>query len=172
MATSNDTRLPSFAEVSEAIEYNPETGEFRWRVQTRVRRIDRVVGTTNDSGHRVVWLGTARYRLHRLAWLLMTGTWPPEGMDIDHVNMNPGDNRWANLRLATRSQNLMNTTERSDNKSGRKGVSWRADIEKWHARITLDGKIVLLGNFTQLEDAVAAREAAEPKYHAEFARSN
>jgi len=99
----------------------------------------------------------------------MTGEFPPKGGEIDHINRDRADNRWANLRLATRSQNNMNAGLRSDNKSGHKGVSKRRDTGKWHARITVKRRILLLGNFHSFEDAVAARRAAERQFFGEFA---
>jgi len=86
-------------------------------------------------------------------------------MDIDGHR---SDNRWINLRLATRTQNNMNLPCRSDNKSGHRGVSFRKDTQKWNARIHLSGKTLLLGDFVDKADAAAARKAAEQLYFGEF----
>jgi hypothetical protein len=40
----------------------------------------------------------------------------PHGMVADHINHNPMDNRKANLRAATYSQNICNRRKRSDAK--------------------------------------------------------
>lgn len=89
----------------------------------------------------------------------------------DHINGNPLDNRRANLRLATRSQNNMNRKKSSRNKSGFKGVSLHKQNGKWVARIGKDGKYKHLGLFNTPEEAYAAYcEAAKDKdWHGEFA---
>lgn len=61
----------------------------------------------------------------------------------------------------------MNLAPRSDNQSGARGVSWRKDTQKWHARIVVAGKTILLGNFTDLEEAKSARALAEGHYFGE-----
>lgn len=53
---------------------------------------------------------------------------------------------------------------RSDNTSGVTGVRWIEEIGKWHARITINGEIILLGNYKDKEEAIIAREEAEKKY--------
>jgi hypothetical protein len=61
------------------------------------------------------------YLGHRLAWLYMVGVWPDD--EIDHWNRDPSDNRFTNLRDATHAKNGFNSGKRSNNSSGRKGVS-------------------------------------------------
>lgn len=154
----------------EAIRYDPETGRFHHLKRTHgyggLIVPGDPVGTIKD-GYTAINYRQTIYRAHRLAWWIMTGEWLPADQDIDHINGDRADNRWANLRLATRSQNNMNATLRSDNKSGFRGVSWRRDTQKWHARIKVEGKTILLGNFSDLNAAAAARLQAEEKYFGE-----
>jgi hypothetical protein len=98
-----------------------------------------------------------KYQLaHRLAWMMVTGSEPND--DIDHVNGIRSDNRFANLRTATRGENMQNErAARSSNKSsGLLGVSWSKAAGKWAAGIKLNGKKRHLGLFT---DQQAAHEA-------------
>ena len=92
---------------------------------------------------------------------------------VDHINRNGLDNRRANLRPATRSQNSRNASKRSDNTSGFKGVGIYKPYGNWRARITVEtGKRITVGYFkTPLEAAIAYDEAAI-KYHGEFASLN
>jgi hypothetical protein len=86
---------------------------------------------------------------HRLAFLYMTGSLPPA--DVDHVNGVRNDNRWSNLRLATRSQNMWNV-KRCTGAYQQNG--------RWYASIKVDGKRRSLGGYSTKEDASAAYHAA------------
>ncbi len=88
--------------------------------------------------------------------------------DIDHINRDRLDNRRSNLRSATRSENNANAKIRKDNTSGHKGVYWHSDRNKWTAEIAMNKKRTYLGIFVDIEDAVAARKAAEIKLFGEF----
>jgi hypothetical protein len=96
---------------------------------------------------------------------------PPHGMDIDHINGDGLDNRWSNLRLATRAENIRNSRTKATNTSGFKGVSWHKRDRKWQAHIKINGRSKNLGLFEAPEDAHAAYVAAAQKYHGEFARA-
>ena len=89
-------------------------------------------------------------------------------IQVDHRNGNGLDNQRHNLRVATNAQNKQNACLRNDNTSGVRGVSWDKDKNKWRAKIQVNGKTLFLGYFIALEDATAARLAAELKYHGEF----
>lgn len=158
--------------IEELIEYRPDTGLFHWRVARNsygggVRPGDEA-GTIHD-GYVQIIIEQRTYRAHRLAWFLMTGDFPPKGEEIDHINRDRSDNRWCNLRLVTRTQNNMNMSIRTDNKSGCKGVGCRKDTGRWYARITVERRVILLGHFDTFAEAVAARQAAEQQYFGEFA---
>lgn len=90
---------------------------------------------------------------------------------VDHINGNPLDNRRENLRLATRSQNMANSTRRSDNTSGYKGVCWDKGMQKWRAGLSVNGKTRYLGCFDSPEQAHAVYLEAAKALHGEFARS-
>jgi len=96
--------------------------------------------------------------------------WAPRGMFIDHINGDPLDNRYENLRIVTPHQNIMNQGLRSNNKSGHKGVKWDKRIEKWCASIGYNYKNIYLGSFDKKEDAVNARQTAEKEYYGEYRR--
>lgn len=85
-----------------------------------------------------------------------------------HGEKTKNDNRKENLRIATQSQNMMNTKTRSNNTSGTRGVYWRNDTQKWCAIIQINKKCISLGCFNNFDDAVNARKVAEEKYFGNF----
>ncbi len=90
--------------------------------------------------------------------------------EVDHIDGDGLNNTRANLRLCSSSQNKMNIGRRTDNKAGFKGVSWHNVMNKWRARIKINGKEIRLGYFnTPVEAAEVYRHNAS-KYHGEFAR--
>lgn len=148
--------------------YDQKAGVFTWLVARNSRGgkvlPGMIAGTPSGQGYVQIKADGVVYKAHRLAWAFANGSFPEKGMEIDHINGDRSDNRLTNLRLVTRTQNAMNQGVKSNNKSGCKGVSFRKDTQKWHARITVAGKIKLLGNFDTLESAVAARRAAETEF--------
>jgi AP2 domain. len=100
----------------------------------------------------------------------------PIGMDTDHINGEGFDNRKANLRIVTRSQNLMNRAILKNNKTGHKGVFLdnrnRRKYKIWQATISFNKKRLELGHFYTKEDAIHAYDEAAKKFHGEFAYKN
>lgn len=90
----------------------------------------------------------------------------------DHRNGNGLDNRRANLREATRTENNRNVGQRSDNTSGFKGVSWNKQRQKWVAYIMIDKRQRFLGHYDNPEDAAHAYDAAAREGFGEFAWVN
>ncbi len=156
-------------EVRVLFVYDPNSGLLRWRDRARSRKADGVVGTRCKSGYLATGLivngKRKNYYIHRLIWLWVYGEWPP--MDIDHVNRDRTDNRLANLRLTTESQNIHNQPAR--NPVGLKGV-WQQKSGNWAAGITKDRKRVHLGTYDTPELAYEAYCRAADSLHGEFAR--
>lgn len=152
-------------ELKSILNYNSETGKFSW-VSMKWKKSNRV-GSKKSNGYMQVAIGGKVYYQHRLAWLYMTGEMPDS--EIDHINGVMDDNRWCNLRLATRSQNEMNTVLSSANTSGIKGVSWDKRNKKWCATIVINRKTVWLGRHSSIESAKAVIERARAHIHGEFA---
>ncbi len=125
------------------------------------RRNHWVSSNDHPSGRKSVSI-----RMHREILGLPNGD-PRQG---DHINGDTLDNRRTNLRVATNSQNQMNTPLRKDNKSGCKGVWWGSDRGRWRAEINVNGETIRLGSFTARADAVAARKIAEQRYFGRRAR--
>jgi hypothetical protein len=91
----------------------------------------------------------------------------------DHVNRNGLDNRKANVRPATRSQNAYNTAKpRVPSRSEYKGVHWRSSSQKWRVEITAAGRKTYIGTFHDEVRAAKAYDRAAEKYHGQFAVLN
>ena len=151
--------------LREILHYEPESGEFRWRVSPRYRIDAGDVAGSLQQGCRRVRIDGRRYRGSRLAWLYMTGVWPEH--EVDHINLDSTDNRWGNLREATRAQNQANTRARG--LSGLKGACLHHS-GAWEAKITVAGKTIHLGHFNTREAAFRAYADAALKYFGEYAK--
>lgn len=152
--------------LKELLSYNHETGVFTWMV-TRSWRAEAgtVAGRENiTTGYIEIQIDGHRYKAHRLAWLYVHGE--QTSKQIDHVNQNKTDNRIANLRPATRSENKMNVGINKANSSGVKGVS-RKD-NKWCAAAQINGKKHWLGRFDDIADDRKAYEDFCKQHYGEF----
>jgi hypothetical protein len=149
------------------LDYNPETGEFTWKVRTSNRaRMDGPAGSLHrPTGYWFISVDGRMYKGHRLAFLHMTGAWPSD--QIDHINGERADNRWQNLREADARINQQNLrAARSNSESGLLGVYKNDKKEKpWRACIKVDGKWRQIGNFRTTEEAHAAYLAAKRQHH-------
>lgn len=154
--------------LKELLDYNPETGLFLRKIQTSWRSpVGAVAGRRDCVGYWLVSIDGSVYKAHRLAWLYVYGVWPVA--DIDHRDHDTGNNAIANLREATRSQNLAYRKKRSA-ANRLKGSEPSASGKKYRARIKVQGRQVHLGYFDTPESAHAAYCVAATKYYGEFAQ--
>jgi hypothetical protein len=101
------------------------------------------------------------------------GLKPNDPSEVDHVNTGHTlDNRRANLRASEHWENMCNQKMRADNTSGRKGVRFDKKRNQWKVTIYAKGVVINLGRYDGFSEACAVREAAEIKYHGEFARKS
>lgn len=173
------------AALKAVLEYNPETGVFTWKKRDlasfsdakyplrehprwNTRHANTQAGTIDAKGYVRIKLCGRHQAAHRLAWLWMTGDWP--ALDIDHANLNKSDNRWSNLRLATRSQNTANRPPANNNTTGLKGVYWHTANQKWTAAVGNNGS-TYLGSFDCPAAASMAYQIAADKLFGQFARA-
>lgn len=111
-------------------------------------------------------LRTDSCRMH-IAIAERSGLWK-FGYEIDHVNGCGCDNRKENLRVATRRENGCNQKKRSDNSSGKTGVSWDSSRHRWRVQIMVNYRAKTIGRFKNLEDAKRVRMIAEAEYFGKF----
>lgn len=150
------------AELKQLMTYDPGTGLFTNLVTRHGRaKAGDAVGSPHITGYVSTMIAGRNYLVHRLAWLYVMGSFPPH--DIDHADGDRANNRWANLRAATRAENCQNAVRRSDNNSGITGV--RAVGARWRAMISVRGRHIHLGYFDTLAEAEAARLTAKAQHH-------
>ncbi|UNY40262.1 HNH endonuclease [Paracoccus phage vB_PmaP_KLEP18-1] len=182
-------QIPSQDELRQLLRYEPETGKMFWLhrpahlFEPTVARSQehlckwwnaRFAGAeaftaTDTHGYRHGKINGKLVLAHRVAWVIHFGSAPDH---IDHVNGVRSDNRIANLRSVTPSENMRNKAVYRTNLSGHAGVRWSEGMEKWNASIRRDGRRLHLGFFDDLADAVSARKSAEARfgYHANHGR--
>ncbi len=96
----------------------------------------------------------------------------PEGYEIDHINLNPLDNRKVNLRVCTHQQNQCNRDLQKNNTSGVTGVSFYKPRNKYRARIKYFQRELHLGYYDNFTNAVQARNEGMALLFGEFGRYN
>lgn len=155
---------------------NPDTGELFWRARTKemfptaraanswnTRYGGKRAFTSKDAhGYFQGELFNVAFKAHRVVWALVHGEWPVD--QLDHINGDRADNRIANLRVVSGSENMRNARAPLTNTSGQVGVYWYKQYQKWSASIRTHDRKHFLGYFASFDDAVSARKTAEREH--------
>lgn len=148
----HSTSAAFIADLWDRYDYDPLRGTFI------SRRFNRPVPGTSSIDHRnykrlsvTVNKGnrTVPMSYGRAVYAWMTGTLPPPGHHIDHINHDSHDNRYWNLRCVTVRENNQNRRNQ-----GSAGIYWNKRLKKWQAQIRIQGKRKYLGIFIQEVDAL------------------
>ena len=94
----------------------------------------------------------------------------PPDLQVDHINQDRLDNRRANLRFATRTQNNANRGTLRSNSSGFRGVNRNGN--QWETRIRYHGQRIYLGSFSDLTQAAQTYDVAARLLFKDFATPN
>lgn len=159
------SRLPDVDRLREVLDYDADTGIFTWLIALSPNgQPGTRAGSLKVDGYRKIGIDGIQHSEHRLAWLYHYGVEPPPF--LDHRNTLKDDNRIANLRPATSSQNAMNRNPRQRFK----GVRFQAG--RYHASIRPGGagERLYLGSFATAEGAHAAYCNKAAELHGEFRR--
>lgn len=81
--------------LSEALDYDSETGLFRWMQDTRKIVAGSLAGSTNKDGHLVIGHKGKIYQASHLAWYFQTAEWPE--WPIYYTDNNPLNLAFGNL---------------------------------------------------------------------------
>jgi len=141
------------ARLKELLRYSPTTGRFWWIAKSHPNShtvIGTEAGASTKGRYGRIMVDGERHGTHVLAWLYVTGSFPVN--EIDHKDRDITNNRWRNLRAATRKQNTENRVV--------EGVDWMPRLGKWRARILHNGVSEYLGVFRSIKAARAARRKA------------
>lgn len=144
--------------AQELFHYDPISGELTRKATSKL------VGSKTSNGYLAASVDGKTYLVHRLAWLIVHGSFPSE--DTDHINRDKSDNRLENLRDVPRKLNIENRDTTRANTSGVPGVYWEPENQKWRAKIRHNYKQIHLGRFATKAEAIRARQAAEQMYFA------
>lgn len=161
---------PTYEAVRQMFDY--KDGKLYWKIKKKGVSIGTVAGCESRG------LGYIRYfvvingkmcLVSRIIFLWHHGYMPKE---VDHININPSDNRIENLRAATRSQNNMNRNSNKVATSQYLGVSFDKGSKSWRAKIGINRISIKLGYFKTEEEAALVYNKAAVKYFGEFANPN
>lgn len=158
----------SINDLRKIVRHDPKAGKIYWldrddcppNVRARIANREAFINVSNNGYKRGAVRGKF-FLAHRVMWALEFGYWPEE---VDHINGVRHDNRIDNLRAVTRAQNGKNLALQARSKSGRIGVTWYIQYQKWAAAIVVDKVRVHLGYFDTIDKAAAARSNAEIKF--------
>lgn len=164
--------------LRQVLRYEPETGRLFWLERAPETFQSKKISAANawnakyafqpalcnvDAGGYLYGpINRIKIKAHRVAFAMHHGRWPKNF--IDHINGNRTDNRIANLRDVTRSENMRNASLSRKNASGFCGVTFDKQVNKWKAQIGIDGRCRNLGVFHSKQDAIDARINANQLY--------
>ncbi|MDE2106761.1 MAG: HNH endonuclease [Patescibacteria group bacterium] len=138
------------------LRYDPESGEL-----LRVRKL---------TARGAVWFGDKQYPATHIIWYLVTGEWPAPGEVIDHIDGNPQNNKWSNLRKCSHTENMRNVIR--DTRIHDRDLGLERGVQRRGNRfiVTISGFYV--GIFKTIEEANAEARAFRQEYHGEYAPEN
>lgn len=177
--------LPPKEFLDECFEYNPETGELKWKARPlghfgKVAKMNRwnalyagkSAGFKWKDGRKQISLcyeGVHGSFLNTRIIFALMQVEVPDGMVIDHINRERGDDRWENLRVVWQGQNVYNSISRKRwvNPEMPRGV--QKNGKGWCAIIQHHKKRIYLGTYSSPEEAHAVWKAKALELRGEFA---
>jgi hypothetical protein len=132
--------------------YNPETGVLTHKTSRGGVKAGSVAGSIGCDKRVQMYIFGKNYKAHRVIWLMVTGSFPNN--EIDHIDGNPSNNSWNNLRDVTHIVNQQNRKGATKaNRTKLAGVT--PNRNRFGAQIKIDGKRIWLGTYDTPEEAHA-----------------
>lgn len=146
------------------VAYDPVTSTFTWTAR-KPGVVKGKFGWLGNEGYPMVKINGETHSVHCLVWLVETGEYPD--LEVDHINGIRHDNRFSNLRLLTKSDNIRNQrkAQKRNKSTGVLGVSYNIKRNKFSAQITVDSRKIWLGRYDTLAEAQKVYVEAKRKYH-------
>lgn len=142
--------------------YEPGNGLLRRRTSTGGRSAGSVAGNGQPGRCIQIYVDGRNYKAHRIIWLMVTGVWPT--YEVDHMDGDPSNNRWNNLRDTPHRINQQNRRQ-CPSHSKLKVIGVTPNRDRFGAQIKVDGKRVWLGTFDTIEQAHAVYLEAKRRLH-------
>ena len=149
--------------ISDNFKYHKDTGLVeRFDLAEGVNRFGCLSKSTAHRSYLRFSVCDKKLYAHRIAYFLMENEMPTG--EIDHIDGDGLNNKWANIRNVSHSENAKNQKKNINNKSGMVGVHLDTVNSKWYAQITVNKKPIFLGRYKEKGLAESARKNAEIKY--------
>jgi hypothetical protein len=176
-----EKQLPSLERLMERLRYDESTGELYWLdddtldKRWRNRFVGKPAGVKSynaDGTPKCILVGIdyVSYKAHRVIWKMIHGVDPPER--IDHVDVDPFNNRPGNIREASHAENMRNRGRQRNNICGMKGVTFAKERSHlptpWVAKINIGGRSTNLGAFHTKGLAAVAHAKAALRHHGQY----
>lgn len=123
--------LPDLKRLNEVFRYDRKTGELYWRkkINPAVKMGEPISKKQKEKNRQTfVRLDGVLWHMPRIIWKMCTGK-DPGSMEIDHIDRDRTNNRFKNLRLATRSMNVLNVDK--EQKARKCGIASKRRWREW-----------------------------------------
>lgn len=157
--------------LKQCIDYNPETGEFKWKItqSSNIYGNDAFCITIEGNDHITLMTNILgkKYTTNRLIVFWMAGYMPSPNRVVMTIDNNALNLKWSNIKVGNRSE--VNVKKRTYGILASKGVHFHEPTNKYLAAIRINGKRKHLGLFKIEAEAHAAYMKAARKHFGELA---
>lgn len=168
--TFEEKQPPSYGKIltkeraDEVFTYDRVAGKIYWKIQLNPRGpVGNIAGTVREDNYQIIKVDGTSYLTHRVIWLLETGSFPEDGLCVDHINGDPSDNRFENLRAVTYMENSHNR-DIMNKRAGKSKLGVSKIGNKFEAEISVNYTSIRLGLFDTHEAASKAYWEAKEQY--------